>query len=260
MLGPPKKSPTYFVPALEKGLDILEALAHTRVPQSLSQLARTLNRGSSELFRMLDALGRRGYILKDPLSGKYRLSLKLYELAHTHSPVGQLLRASTSPMRELAESARESTHLSILSRGALVVLAQTESPEKVRLSVEVGARFSPVRTVSGRLLLAHLEPQELADVLVTDPNYRRFTEARRKEFGKVLEAIRRRRFSTAANETYMGVQDIAVLVGNPRIGLTAALAVSSWMAPGKSPPLGKLRAGLQACAARITRDLGVASQ
>lgn len=258
MLGRTRKSPNYFVPALEKGLDILEALANTQVPQSLSQLARTLNRGSSELFRMLDALGRRGYILKDPFSGKYRLSLKLYELAHTHSPVEQLLRAAAAPMRELAESLRESIHLSALSRGTLVVLAQAESPEKVRLSVEVGARFSPVRTASGRLLLAYLGARERADLLATDLDYRRFTGARQEKFDDMLERICRRGYSTAANETYMGVQDIAVLVGNPRIGLTAALAVSLWMAPGKRTPLGKLRAGVQACGATITRAIGVA--
>ena len=77
----------YHVPALEKGLDILETLASSAVPQSLSELARSLHRSSSELFRMLDSLERRGYILKDLVSGNYRLSLKLYELAHTHSPV-----------------------------------------------------------------------------------------------------------------------------------------------------------------------------
>jgi DNA-binding IclR family transcriptional regulator len=110
------------------------------------------------------------------------------------------------------------------------------------------------------LLLAHLGPQELAHLLATDPDYRRFTKARRSQLQEVLETIRHRRFSTAANETYMGVRDIAVLVGSPHIGLTAALAVSSWMAPGKRKPLGQLRGGLEACAARITGGIGVATQ
>jgi DNA-binding IclR family transcriptional regulator len=56
----------YFAPALEKGLDVLEALAVARTPQTLAQLARTLNRTSSELFRMIDALEKRFYIIRDP--------------------------------------------------------------------------------------------------------------------------------------------------------------------------------------------------
>ena len=88
-----KKSPDYHVPALEKGLDILEALAFAPVPLSHSDLARSLDRTSSELFRMLSTLEKRGFIEKDPISGKFHLTLRLYELAHTHSPVEKLLAA-----------------------------------------------------------------------------------------------------------------------------------------------------------------------
>src|SRR5881396_1757749 len=52
----------YAVPALEKGLDILELLAREAEGLSLNELARELGRTSSELFRMVVALARRGYI------------------------------------------------------------------------------------------------------------------------------------------------------------------------------------------------------
>jgi len=133
-----KPSPTYFVPALEKGLDTLEALAVAKVPQSLTDLARTLNRTSSELFRMISVLEKRAYIARDPVSEGYHLTLKLYELAHTHSPVDQLLKAAALPMQELAETIQESCHLCVLNGPMLTVIAQAESPEPVRLSVEVG--------------------------------------------------------------------------------------------------------------------------
>jgi DNA-binding IclR family transcriptional regulator len=38
------------VPALEKGLDILECLATQRVPLTQAEIARMLERGPSELF------------------------------------------------------------------------------------------------------------------------------------------------------------------------------------------------------------------
>ena len=148
--------PKYHVPALEKALDVLEALAASSVPQSLADLARTLKRTSSELFRMLTVLERRSYVLKDPVTGSYSLSLKLYELGHTHSPVERMVGVASRPMRELADDVRESCHLSVLSRGSLMILMQVESPEKLRLSIEVGARFPALHTSSGRLLLAYL--------------------------------------------------------------------------------------------------------
>ena len=87
------KGPHYPVPALEKGLDLLETLAAAAVPQSLAELATTLERSSSELFRMLNCLERRGYITRDAVSGKYGLTLKLYTLAHAHSIMEKLLHA-----------------------------------------------------------------------------------------------------------------------------------------------------------------------
>jgi len=247
----------YHVPALEKGLDILETLASSAVPQSLSELARSLHRSSSELFRMLDSLERRGYILKDLVSGNYRLSLKLYELAHTHSPVEQLLSAAAKPMRDVAESLRESCHLSVLSRGQVVVLVQEESPDKVRLSVEVGARFSAIHTVSGRLLLAQLETSPLSDFLAADSDYQDLSKSQQKQFMADLDAIRVKRVSTALNETLVGVQDFAVLVGNPRIGIMAALAATAWMGPAKKISVHRLQSALLQCAETISKSIGL---
>src|SRR5437870_3111280 len=55
----------YAVPALEKGLDILELLAREAEGLSLNELARELGRTSSELFRMVVALTdtASGYVL-----------------------------------------------------------------------------------------------------------------------------------------------------------------------------------------------------
>lgn len=249
--------PNYRAPALEKGLDILEALAAARVPQSLSEMARILKRSASELFRMLNLLERRGYILRDAVSGKYRLSLKLYELAHVHSPVREMLQASLRPMQQLAETLRESCHISVLSGGGVMVIAQAESPEKVRMSVEVGAKFPPLHTVSGRMLLSHLDPEDLERTLADDPEYRSAGRVRRRAIHQRLVQIRAQGYATAENETFIGVFDVAVLAGNPHIGLMAALAAPLWERPGRKPATRKFVQCLKDCARTITLNLGL---
>ncbi|MEJ2009557.1 MAG: IclR family transcriptional regulator [Acidobacteriota bacterium] len=251
-----RKSAVYSAPALEKGLDILEALASVETPQSLSDLARALGRSSSELFRVLSSLEKRAYIVRDS-AGRYRLSLKLYELAHIHPPVGQLLRATDAPMRALARSLRQSCHLSVLSRGQLLVLAEAGSPEKVRLSIAVGSSFSATRTASGRLLLARLPEEERRQFLERDPDFRRQTDAEKKRLRAALGRIIKAGHSTAENETYMGIRDVAVPVGNTRIGLDAALDVSLWVVRGKQFDSGKILNALRSCARRITQSMGV---
>lgn len=247
----------FKVPALAKGLDILEALSASSEPMSLTELSRALDRSTSELYRMIGFLETRGYIVKEPYSGNYRLSLKLYELAHTHSPVDQLIRAATIPMRELSAEVKESCHLSVLRSTDLLVLRQEESPLQYRLSVEVGGRFDAVRTASGRLLLAYLPEAEREWFLQKHPGYQGADEAGREALLRKLEEIRKQGYSHAESEYHIGVTDYAVLVGNPRIGLTAALAVPCLRIAGHSGSDEALLARLKACAAEITGALGI---
>lgn len=214
--------PTYSVPALEKGLDILEALAASPTPLSLAELARDLDRGTAEIFRMLVCLERRSYLRRDPVSGKYSQSLRLFDLAHAHPPLKTLLDAAREPMRAVTLELAESCHLSILERDELLVIAREDSPESVRLIIEVGGRFDPGRTASGRLLMS-------AD-------------------GSTM---------TARDETLEGVDDAVVRIGSPDAAVHAALAIS-WLRSrkGAKKPVTVL-AALKAAAKSIHETLGI---
>jgi DNA-binding IclR family transcriptional regulator len=247
----------YRVPALEKGLDILETLALSQTPLSLTELARKQGRSSSELFRMLTVLESRGYINKREASGNYALSLKLYELAHLHPPVMNLLEAAAQPMGNVTNVLRESCHLSVLRRGKLAVLKEVLSPTRVRLSVPVGGRFSLVDTVSGRLLLAYLPDRELTAFLANSEEHATLNKSGQAAFMAKLADIRETGVSTAVSETHLGVSDAAVLVGNPHVGLCAALAVASLKASSDPDHFQQIIAQLKQCAKTITQAMGL---
>ena len=253
------KTPTktkYFVPALEKGLDILEALAVAVVPQSLTDLSRTLNRTPSELFRMLDALERRAYISRDIVSDGYYLTLKLYELAHTHSPVDHLLRAAALPMRELAETIHESCHLSILNGPMLMVIAQAESPEPVRLSIEVGYRVLPLTTASGRVLVSMLDDATRGRFLAADVTYSSMNRAERHRFSTSVLQIREAGCYIAPSTRRAGI-DISCAIGNSEIDVSAALGVPIMPGGPNQNREKKLASTIQECANKITVTLGL---
>lgn len=248
----------YSVPALDKGLDLLEALSISPVPMTLTDLARTLNRSTSVLFRVVDALEKRQYIVRDPLSGGYRLTLKLFELAHTHSPVDQLLQAALIPMRQLSDAIHESCHLAILDQRRLVNIAEELSPDRVRLSIEVGSQVDPVRTASGQLLLAFLSPEERQFVLSMDPDWMQMSRTKRSQLQEQLTAVRRSGYFMMGSATRIGI-DLSVIVGNPDCGIIASLAVA-FLAGGRNH--GREKAILPAvrdCASRITNAIGLTS-
>jgi DNA-binding IclR family transcriptional regulator len=251
------RGPSYHVPALEKGLDILECLAAQGVPLTQAQIARAIGRGANELFRMLTTLERRGYIRRDPLTGAYGLTLRLFELGHTHSPLQELLRAAAAPMRVLTGEIRESCHLSVIEREHLVVLAQEESPARIRLSVEVGGVFPLLHTVSGRVLLAHLDEQARADLLTREGEYTRLSAAEQTAFHERLRLIRSRGYDTSISETTDGVSDLALLVGTASSKVQAALTVAS-LTRQRATFVDDTLPALQRCAEEIGRAAGIA--
>jgi DNA-binding IclR family transcriptional regulator len=252
-----KQSPGYPVPALDNGLDVLEALAGCAAPQSLTDLARQMERAPGQLFRLLNRLEQRAYVLRDTASGRYSLSLKLFELAHTHAPVEHIVRVAAKPMRELAERVKESVHLSVLSHGRLVVLLDVASPTRVRLSHEVGAQFPPTRSNSGRLLLAHMPEEQLSEHLAGDPEYATFSRTERERLAGVLRKARRRGYAIADSKEQAGIREIGVVAGNASIGVAAAVEIACLNGGQDKCSPEKLLPDLQRCAEEITAELGL---
>lgn len=220
--------PTYAVPALDKGLDILEALAQSESALTLSALARQLGRGNTEIFRMLNRLEARGYVLRDE-SGGYRLSLKLFQLARVASPLNRLLELAAAPLRELAHKLGQSCHLGVIEGGELVVIASADPPTRIRLSIAVGSRFDIAATVSGRALLADMHESERAALLKSSLRFKKMKAPERREFLQQLSQTSARQCHTAIDESIAGVADYAITVGGPTLAIHAAIAVPAML-------------------------------
>src|ERR1700753_1296706 len=88
-------------PALDKGLDILELLASVDGGLTQAEIAKALGRTPNENYRLLERLGRRGYVARTK-SARYELTLRLFGLAHLHRPIRRLVSQATPLMRDLA--------------------------------------------------------------------------------------------------------------------------------------------------------------
>lgn len=240
--SPRAGSPSYRVPALERGLDVLELLAGRRAAMTQAEIARALGRTPAELFRVLTTLDRRGYLQRDPASGAYRTTLRLFELGQTHQPAVELARAAEAPMRALAEATGESCHLGILHAGRLLVATQAEGTGRVRLSVAVGSALPPLQSASGRVLLAGLDPAERDLLLTEDADWRGMDEPGRAALRSRLATIRERGHEEASGESVAGVSDLSVPIGPPGIRTQAALTIAAlprdhvaWVVAMRSP-------------------------
>lgn len=248
----------YHAPALDKGLDIIEHLSMMAVPLSQGEIAQGIDKGPNEIYRMLVCLEERGYLRKDAASGKFSLSLKLYQLSHRHSPVDGLLQTAKPLMEDLSNRIKQSCHLSILQNGRLMIIAQSKSPGPVSLSIEEGSIFPIVKTTSGRVLLAFSGEKQRNKILADDGDFTYMSEGEKKLFLERLAQINARGYELESSEITEGVTDLAVPVGSYETGIFSVLATSSLTSITENHKSGDLLIDqIKSTAARINQAIGI---
>ena len=255
-----EKELKYQAPALDKGLDILEYLSAQSIPLSQSEIALGIDKTPNEIYRMLMSLESRGYILRDEVSGKYRLSLKLFYLSHRHSPVDELRKAAQFPLEELADTVRQSCHLSILYMNQVMVIIHAKSPGPIALSIEEGNLFPLPLTASGKVLLAYMPETEREEILKINPIFKKYPKAKRDEFIESLKHIQQTGAYFKPSDLAEGVTDISVPIGKQsKDGIIACLTISmlSTLNINKNIKNDEILAEANKCVAKIEQRIGV---
>lgn len=162
----PSPKPNYSAPALEKGIDILELLADQPAGLTQLEIARQLGRSVSEIFRMLNCLVQRGYVMLNKPGDIYTLTLKLFEMAHRHPPMRRLVAEALPHMAELARMTSQSCHITVIHNDHILVVAQVESPASLGFSVRTGAQLDILQTASGMVMLTFQSPEDRARMLL----------------------------------------------------------------------------------------------
>ena len=155
----PKIAPRYPTPALEKGLDILELLANQPTGLTKSEVARSLGRTVSEIFRMLVCLEERGYISQSRDGERFCLTLRLFKLAHNYPPTKRMITEALPIMQQATHELNQSCHLGILDGGHIVIIAQVDSPISPGFYVKAGAIVDLMHAATGHVILAHQTPE-----------------------------------------------------------------------------------------------------
>jgi hypothetical protein len=155
----------------------------------------------------------------------------------------------------LSDEVRESCHPPCCSQ--VLVLTQEESPNPFRLSVEVGSTHSPLRTNSGRLLLAGLSPAAFDAWLAHSREWQGMAPAAREDLLARIADVRARGHARSLGERFLGGADIGVLVGTPGAPLNAALTIATLIDANGDARLDPLLAPLQRTAAAISHAAGL---
>ena len=168
-----EKTPS--VPALVRGLAILERIARSRRGLTFAQLTRHFDFPKSSVHTLLVTFEREGFLRRDTETGRYMAGTKLVNIAGMALD-GVVLREKAAPLlRNLARDTDMTAHLAVLDRDEVILVARVDRPGPPRVATWVGKRMDVHCTSLGKCLIAHL-PEEELDRIIRDRGLLRHNE------------------------------------------------------------------------------------
>jgi DNA-binding IclR family transcriptional regulator len=253
----PSAGVRYAVPALDKGLDIIELLARQTDGLTLNELAGLLGRTSSELFRMVNALYRRGYIVQQE-GDRYSLTLKLFELAHRHKPIKSLTAAAAPLMRDLVNRSLQSCHVTVFHAGRAMVVAEVDSPERWAFGLKVGAQVGLTDTASGYVLLAFQDDPGRRAMIASHREVEGELDVNQTQLLKITRDVARKGYAQLQSRQIRGVTNIAfpILDGSGHALAVLNIPYIERIDKKVTPSIDAVRAMLQETAQRLSLLMG----
>lgn len=216
-----------FLSSLDHALVILEAIGRASLPVGLSDIARKIGYPKTTVHRILHTLVRRGFLRKEAQTGRYQLTLKLFEIGS--AAVNQLgIKDIAKPHLEaLRNLSGETAHLAVMDDDGVFYIDKIESYSSIRMYSYIGRRAPLHCTAVGKALLAY-QPSEKIERFLSQglKAYTRYTTLDKEELMGILSKVRRQGYALDEEELEIGLFCIAAPVKNHLGNVIAAVSIS----------------------------------
>jgi DNA-binding IclR family transcriptional regulator len=155
------------VPALERGILILNEVARSSEPLSVSDIATSLGIPRSVTYELVHTLVTQD-MLEQRSDGRVGLGVGVFALGSSYVSGVDLVRESQSVAREVMHEAHETVQVGRLDGSDVLYLAKVDSQQEIRLVSAVGRRVPAHCTGLGKMMLALLDKEE-REKRLTDP-------------------------------------------------------------------------------------------
>jgi IclR family transcriptional regulator, acetate operon repressor len=206
-----------------KALSLLTRLGDFPDGAPASELSRQVGLPLSTAHRLLGMLVREGYARFDPVSRRYTVGLRVFQLAQGVAQSHGFTGLARRELEQVSVTTREATLLAVLDGDKLLYVYSTEGPQQVRVVGDPG-RHGPLHCTSlGKVLIAFAPPHvrdhltHTVPLEVCGPNA--ITD--REQFVEEIATVRARGFAIADEEHESGIRAISVPVFGGRDGVAA---------------------------------------
>jgi DNA-binding IclR family transcriptional regulator len=173
---------------LDRAFDILDFLKESGQPLRPNEIASAIGSPKSTVYELVGALLERRILEPVGKDGHVYLGRQLYFLGQAHLRHFDLTREADQALQAIVEQTRETAQMCLLNGRKYTVALMREGARHFRISSDIGENAPIPWTASGRLLLAHLSDQAIAELV--DPEDYLLPDGQRLAPALFLEQIR----------------------------------------------------------------------
>jgi IclR family transcriptional regulator, pca regulon regulatory protein len=215
-----------YVQSLERGLAVIRAFGAERPELRLSDVARETGLTRAAARRFLLTLVRLGYVRQD--GNTFSLRPRVLELGYAYLSALSLPEVAQPHMETLVGEVNESSSVAVLDDLDIVYVARVPTQRIMTITIAVGTRLPAYATSMGRVLLAGLDPDALAERLERieiEP----LTPTTVPDLGTLrqrIDDVRDAGWAAVDQELEQGVRSAAVPIRDATQAVAAALNIS----------------------------------
>jgi len=216
-----------FMTSLARGLAVLRAFSDARKPQTIASISQKTGIPRAAVRRCLHTLRELGYV--DAELNNFSLRPKVLTLGYSYLSSTPLTVSAQPYLNNISRTLNESSSLAVLEDGEVLYVARAATSRVMSVALNTGSRLPAYCTSLGRVMLAHLPPDQL-DAYLEHTRLRPMTPntiVNPKRLREVLAGVRRDGYAINDEELELGLRSIAVPVRGASGTVLAALNVGA---------------------------------
>lgn len=247
-----------IVQSVDRALQIVQLVSRSHEGCGVTQLAQQLGVNKSTVFRLLATLAKHDFIEQDPESERYKLGYKYLELSSKLLDSIDLRHEAKPYLKQLEKETNEVVHLVVYNQGEVVYIEKLEGNETLRMHSQVGKRAPMHCTGVGKVILAHLNEQEMLRIIEQKglPKHTEYTITDKTVFLQQLDTIRKQGYALDLEENELGIICVAAPIFNHLGQVVAAVSISGPTVRMKEARLDELKGKVMRVCQSISARLG----
>jgi DNA-binding IclR family transcriptional regulator len=217
----------YVIRAVDRSLTLLVVLAGAPAGMEASALARAAQLHVSTVFRILQTLKLRNFVVEAP-GGLYKVGPRAFEVGTSFLRNTSLQSEGQQMVERLAAEVGETASMGILDSDEVLYLAIAHGQRELGIQSNVGTRHPLYCTALGKVLMAGLSWPE-ARKLLSRIERNQMTENTIVDVGRLreeLDKVAARGYALDAEERILGVRAVAAPVRDHSGRVVAAISAA----------------------------------